>query len=48
MGISTQIFDSSKAGIVVISVMFVIGYFVFQMQYRKHKEGDLTISPMGE
>jgi len=36
MGISTQIYDSSKAGIVVISVMFVIGYFVFQMQYRKH------------
>jgi len=48
MGISTQIFDSSKAGIVVISVMFVIGYFVFQMQYTKRKEEDLTLSPTSE
>lgn len=38
MGVSTQIFDSSKAGIVVIAFMFVIGLVVFQMQYRKNNE----------
>jgi len=44
MGISTQIFDSSKAGIVVIAIMFVIGLVFFQMQYRKKKEGSLELS----
>ena len=34
MGISTQIFGTSKAGVVVIAVMFVIGFFVFRMQCR--------------
>jgi len=44
MGVSTQIFDSSKAGIVVIAVMFVIGLAVFQMQYRKRNEGEIKLS----
>ncbi len=32
MGISTQMFDTSKAGVIVIAVMFVIGFFFFRFQ----------------
>ena len=32
MGISTQIFDTSKAGVVVVAIMFVIGFVFFQIQ----------------
>ena len=32
MGISTQLFDTSKAGVVVIAAMFVIGFIFFQLQ----------------
>lgn len=34
MGISTQIFGSSKAGVAVIALMFVVGYFIFRMQQK--------------
>lgn len=32
MGISTQIFHTSKAGVIVIAAMFVIGFIVFKLQ----------------
>lgn len=32
MGISTQIFDTSKAGVVVIAAMFVVGFVCFRIQ----------------
>ena len=32
MGISTQIFDTSKAGVIIIAMMFVIGFFLFRFQ----------------
>ncbi len=32
MGISTQLFDTSRAGVVVIAAMFVIGFIFFQLQ----------------
>ena len=32
MGISTQMFNTSKAGVIVIAVMFVIGFFFFRFQ----------------
>ena len=32
MGISTQLFGTSKAGVVVIAVMFVVGFFFFRLQ----------------
>lgn len=32
MGVSTQIFHTSKAGVVVIAAMFVIGFIFFQIQ----------------
>ena len=38
MGISTQIFDTSKAGVVVIAAMFVIGFVFFQVQRRTEED----------
>ena len=32
MGISTQLFDTSRAGVVAIAAMFVIGFIFFQLQ----------------
>ena len=32
MGISTQIFHTSKAGVIVIASMFVIGFIIFKIQ----------------
>ena len=32
MGISTQIFHTSKAGVIVIASMFVIGFVIFKIQ----------------
>lgn len=32
MGISTQLFDTSKAGVIVIAFMFVVGFFFFRLQ----------------
>lgn len=37
MGISTQIFDTSKAGVIVIATMFVIGFIIFQIQGKTAK-----------
>jgi UMF1 family MFS transporter len=38
MGISTQIFGTSKAGVAVISLMFVVGYILFKKAiYEKKK-----------
>lgn len=34
MGISTQLFDTSKAGVIVIAAMFVVGFFCFRLQCR--------------
>ncbi len=34
MGISTQLFGTSKAGVIVIAVMFVVGFFFFRLQCR--------------
>ena len=38
MGISTQIFDTSKAGVVVIAAMFVVGFVFFQVQRRTEED----------
>lgn len=42
MGISTQLFHTSKAGVVMIALMFVLGFITFQLQrsgsfYRRGK-----------
>ena len=44
MGISTQIFHTSKAGVIVIAAMFVIGFVVFKLQANamQHKEKDFA------
>ena len=44
MGISTQIFDTSKAGVVVIAAMFVVGFVFFQVQRRTETQDSRTIS----
>ena len=44
MGISTQIFDTSKAGVVVIAAMFVVGFVFFQVQRRTETQDSGTIS----
>ena len=38
MGISTQIFDTSKAAVVVIAAMFVVGFVFFQVQRRTEED----------
>lgn len=45
MGISTQIFQTSKAGVIVIACMFVIGYALFGVQ-DKEKEEAITFAGM--
>lgn len=44
MGISTQIFHTSKAGVIVIAAMFVIGFVVFKLQANamQYKEKDFA------
>lgn len=44
MGISTQIFHTSKVGVIVIAAMFVIGFVVFKLQANamQHKEKDFA------
>lgn len=39
MGISTQIFDTSKAGVAAIAIMFVIGYVFFRLQRKAELRG---------
>ena len=34
MGITTQLFDTSRAGVAAIAAMFVVGFICFQMQRR--------------
>ena len=41
MGITTQLFDTSRAGVAAIAAMFVVGFICFQMQ-RRCMEGDVT------
>ena len=36
MGISTQLTDSSRSGVVVIALMFVAGYLVFRVAAKKN------------
>lgn len=45
MGISTQTFRTSKAGVIVIACMFVIGYALFWAQDKK-KEEAITFAGM--
>lgn len=40
MGVSTQIFGTSKAGVVGIALMFVFGFVVFRLQCRKSDEAE--------
>ena len=35
MGISTQIFDTSRAGVAILAVMFAFGYFFFCIAVKK-------------
>ena len=44
MGISTQIFDTSKAGVVVIAAMFVVGFVFFQVQRRTEEDQNGLLS----
>ena len=37
MGITTQLFHTSKAGVAAIAVMFVIGFLVFVLQGKTEK-----------
>ena len=37
MGITTQIFHTSKAGVVAIAVMFAIGFLIFVLQGKTEK-----------
>lgn len=45
MGVSTQIFNTSKAGVIVIAGMFVVGFVLFQ--YQSRGEGMLIKRRMG-
>lgn len=40
MGISTQIFHTSKAGVIVIASMFVIGFVIFKIQSQTMQTGE--------
>ncbi len=40
MGISTQIFHTSKAGVIVIAAMFVIGFVIFKIQSQTMQRGE--------
>lgn len=40
MGISTQIFHTSKAGVIVIASMFVIGFVIFKIQSQTMQRGE--------
>ena len=42
MGITTQLFDTSRAGVAAIAAMFVVGFICFQMQRRCMEGGDVT------
>ena len=35
MGISTQLFDTSRAGVAVLAVMFAIGFVLFRIAVGK-------------
>ena len=35
MGISTQLFDTSRAGVGLLAVMFAVGFVLFRMAVRK-------------
>ena len=39
MGISTQLFDTSRAGVVVIAAMFVAGFILFRLQANAEEGG---------
>ena len=43
MGITTQLFDTSRAGEAAIAAMFVVGFICFQMQ-RRCMEGETSQS----
>ena len=43
MGITTQLFDTSRAGVAAIAAMFVVGFICFQMQ-RRCMEGETSQS----
>ena len=40
MGISTQIFHTSKAGVIVIASMFVTGFVIFKIQSQTMQRGE--------
>ena len=44
MGISTQLFHTSKAGVVMIAVLFVLGFVTFCLQGRQAQKGAQTQS----
>ena len=35
MGISTQLFDTSRAGVAVLAVMFAVGFVLFRMAVKR-------------
>ena len=39
MGISTQLFHTSKAGVVMIAALFVLGFVTFCLQGRQAQKG---------
>ena len=44
MGISTQLFHTSKAGVVMIAALFVLGFVTFCLQGRQAQKGAQTQS----
>ena len=47
MGITTQLFDTSRAGVAAIAAMFVVGFICFQMQRRCMAGETLQSGAMG-
>ena len=47
MGITTQLFDTSRAGVAAIAAMFVVGFICFQMQRRCMKGETSQSGAMG-
>lgn len=48
MGITTQVFHTSKAGVVTISTMFIVGFVLFLAQSRKEEKSSLGTQPLAQ
>lgn len=47
MGVTTQIFHTSKAGVIAIAAMFVVGFVLFIAQVKQEDVVDIKCGVMG-